>query len=202
MDFHHDQFDGDEEAALRYAIALSLQDANVSAHPSTSENPIELDSDGSEDNDLENGPKCPPTPKKSARVLAEESVDEAASTTTRAAPFPQAASQGVQTGGFAALGLDRKRMEEERLARAAKRKAPPDIESTERHPRRVKLDSHTDAMPLATTSHASTAASPILPYPKGIVKKTVCIIPMYRGPRSWRLISDEQSLIDLPNAYL
>lgn len=173
MDFH-DQFDGDEEAALRYAIALSLRDVNASANPSTSQNPIELDSDGDEENDLENGPKCPPTPKKSAPV-PEESVDEVASTTSRAPPLPRVTSEGNQTSGLAALGLDRKQMEAERLARAAKRKAPPDVEFTGRHPQRVKLDSHTNAVPLATASHASTASSSILPYPKGIVRKTVSL---------------------------
>lgn len=177
MDFNHDQFDGDEEAALRYAIELSLQDADASTHPSTSQNPIALDSDsdGNEDNDLENGPKFPPTPKKSARAAEEESIDEVASTTSRAPPLSQVASQVIQTSGFAALGLDRKRMEEERLARAAKRKAPPDVESTGRHPQRVKLDSHTNPMPLAATSHASTATSSALPYLKGAVKKTASI---------------------------
>ncbi|KAI1115026.1 tyrosyl-DNA phosphodiesterase-domain-containing protein [Nemania sp. NC0429] len=166
----NDQFDGDEEAALRYAIALSLQDVNASANASTYQNPIELDSDGNEDNDLEKGPKCPSTPKKPSRVAGESSGEVVSATsreTSRETPSSQAASQGIQASGLAALGLDRKKMEEERLARAAKRKAPGDDECiTGRHPQRAKL------MPPATTSHASTTSSAILPYPKGTVKKT------------------------------
>ncbi|KAI0399043.1 tyrosyl-DNA phosphodiesterase-domain-containing protein [Xylaria palmicola] len=164
-----DPFDGDEEAALRYAIALSLQDPKAPISPSTKEKPIELDSDGNEDNDLENGPKCPPTPKKSARLVHGDVV-RPAPVIAHASAAPQAASSSSQPSGFAALGLDRKKMEEERLARAAKRKAPHDNETIGQRPQRPRIDSHPDGMLLSATARAS--ASVHVPYPKGIVKKT------------------------------
>lgn len=171
MDPHHDPFDGDEEAAIRYAIALSLQDHNTDMPPSTRQNPIELDSDENEDDDLERGPKCPPTPKKSAPG----DIGKPASPASRPTPLPEATSHGIQTsGGLAALGLDRKKMEEERLARAAKRKAPHDDDITEPRPQRTKTNVQPDGASLSRTAHASTnAKASLLPYPKGTVKKTV-----------------------------
>ncbi|RYC59815.1 hypothetical protein CHU98_g6380 [Xylaria longipes] len=172
MDPHHDPFDGDEEAAIRYAIALSLQGHNTPVSPSTGQKPIELDSDENEDDDLENGPKCPPTPKKSTQ-LAPSDIVKTASATSHPLPLPQATSQGIPPSGFAALGLDRKSMEEERLARAAKRKAPHDDEITEPRPQRTKTNVQSDSTPLSGTAYASTNAKPpLLPYPKGAVKKT------------------------------
>lgn len=169
MDPHRDPFDGDEEAAIRYAIALSLQDHETPMPPSTSQKPVKLDSDASEDDDLESGPKCPPTPKKSTQDIA-----KMASTKSHPLSLPQATSQGVQPSGFAALGLDRKKMEEERLARAAKRKTPHDDEITEPRPQRPKTNVQPDNTPPLRISHGSASAqSPLLPYPKGVVKKTV-----------------------------
>ncbi|GAP87740.1 putative ubiquitin interaction domain-containing protein [Rosellinia necatrix] len=186
MDAHHDPFDGDEEAALRYAIALSLQDPDTPTPPLTTKNPIELDSDGSEDDDLENGPKCPPTPKKVAQsanidIPKATSVSatlaalaaSATSAASRSLPKLPTASPSAQSSVFVTLGLDRKRMEEERLARATKRKAPHDDEPARRQPQRTRIDSQPDSTPLATATPTSTSAAfAPLPYPKGTVKKT------------------------------
>lgn len=146
-------FDGDEDAALRYAIALSLQDSNNAS----SEKPIELSSD--EDNeDLDNGPKYPPITKDSKNMSIKQPPKDA----------PLASQQPAPTvpDSFAALGLDRKKMEEERLARLGKRKAPePELEG--QGPRqRPKLDVESSVM-VATKGKPHN-----LPYPKGIVKKT------------------------------
>lgn len=173
MDSYDDPFDGDEEAALRYAIALSLQDPNASVSASTVHKPIEvIDSDENED-DLENGPKCPPTPKKSSRVVDDDGVT-AASTAPCSSVVPPNSSSGVQPSAFAALGLDRKRMEEERLARATKRKAPADGDQPiGRQPQRPKLTAQSDDAPLVSSSSASISAQHApLKYPKGTVKKT------------------------------
>ncbi|KAJ2990984.1 hypothetical protein NUW58_g2693 [Xylaria curta] len=172
MDAHHDPFDGDEEAALRYAIALSLQDHDPAMSLSATQDPIELDSDGNEDDDLESGPKCPPTPKKTMES-ARGDIVKAASETSRPLPLPQAAFPGTQPSGFAALGLDRKKMEEERLARAAKRKAPHDDGTTGRQPQRIKINGQSDGVPRVTTPPASARTQlPQLLYAKGTVKKT------------------------------
>ncbi|KAI0554935.1 tyrosyl-DNA phosphodiesterase-domain-containing protein [Xylaria curta] len=170
MDPHHDPFDGDEEAAIRYAIALSLQDHNTDVPLSTRQNPIEIDSDENEDDDLEHGPKCPPTPKKSAPG----GIGKPASPASRPKPLPEATSHNIQpSGGLTSLGLDRKKMEEERLARAAKRKAPHDDEITEPRPQRTKTDVEPGSASLSRTALSSTnSKAPFLPYPRGTVKKT------------------------------
>ncbi|KAI0976054.1 tyrosyl-DNA phosphodiesterase-domain-containing protein [Xylaria arbuscula] len=162
MDSHHDPFEGDEEAALAYAIALSLQDPNATTSGSTAEKAIELDQSENDNDDLEDGPKCPPTPKKSTQV-AQESIKVAPATS----PKPQA-------GGFSALGLDRKKMEEARLARVAKRKMTDDNEATQRSPRRQRVDVDSQlGVPHATTaSIPPNTKTPRLSYPEGVVKKT------------------------------
>ncbi|KAI8635010.1 tyrosyl-DNA phosphodiesterase-domain-containing protein [Xylariaceae sp. FL1651] len=176
MGGHDDAFDGDEDAALRYAIALSLQEANVPVSPSTGPKPIRIDSDDSRDDDLEDGPKYPPTPKKANHQSADKDCIRG---TSAALSFPPAVVQTIpaatQLNSFAALGLDRKKMEEERLRRSAKRKAPSidDKDSAERPPRRVKIESQLNGMPFTSTTHATASVkTPLLPYSKGVVKKT------------------------------
>ncbi|KAI3336546.1 phospholipase D/nuclease [Xylariaceae sp. AK1471] len=174
MEPHHDPFDGDEEAALRYAIALSLQEVNTHMPLSTTQNPIELDSDGNDDDDLEKGPSYPPTPKKSAPgQLADGQQVKATLTESHSPAASQPVASGIHPSSFMALGLDRKKMEEERLARATKRKAPCDDETTEHRSQRVKLDSQSDGIPLKKGATVAVGPqSPPLPYLKGTVKKT------------------------------
>ncbi|KAI0477003.1 tyrosyl-DNA phosphodiesterase-domain-containing protein [Xylaria cf. heliscus] len=193
MDSHDDPFDGDEEAAIRYAIALSLQDHNTPTSASTSQKPVELDSDENEDDDLENGPKCPPTPKKFTQ-MAPSGIVKASSATSHPVPSPQVISQGIQPSSFAALGIDRKKMEEERLARAAKRKAPHDDELTEPRPQRTKTSFQSNSIPLSRTAHTSTSTqSPLLLYPKGTVKKTwVTGYPRQNDIRIEEILQKEQ----------
>ncbi|KAI1304288.1 tyrosyl-DNA phosphodiesterase-domain-containing protein [Xylaria venustula] len=162
MDPHYDPSEEDEEAALAYAIALSLQDPNSPTSGSTAQKAIDLDQSENDDDDLDDGPKCPPTPKKSTQI-AQESVKVALATSPK-----------TQSGGFSAMGLDRKKMEEARLARVAKRKMGDDNEATQRSPRRQCVDVDRQ---LAMT-HATTASilphtkPPQLSYPEGVVKKT------------------------------
>ncbi|KAI0115828.1 tyrosyl-DNA phosphodiesterase-domain-containing protein [Nemania sp. FL0031] len=171
MDHDEDPFDGDEEAALRYAIALSLQDPNAPKGPPNAQNPIELDSDENEDDDLETSPRGPPTPKKPTHVCDDDRA-AAVPVISRSLPLPQPTNSGVESSSFTALGLDRKKMEEERLARVAKRKSPHDDKGIAGpRPQRARLDNQYDAIHLAATVHAPDATGK-LPYPKGIVKKT------------------------------
>ncbi|RWA11986.1 hypothetical protein EKO27_g3087 [Xylaria grammica] len=170
MDTHRDSFDGDEEGAVRYAIALSLQDHNALTSHSTAQNPIEVENSGNEDDDLDNGPKCPPTPKKPTQLI---DGNVKAPMTSHSLPVPQTTTSGIQSTGFSALGLDRKKMEEERLARLTKRKAPHDDEIPKRCPQRVKIDRQPGGIPLKTTADTSVGTkSPQLPYLKGVVRKT------------------------------
>ncbi|KAI1781471.1 phospholipase D/nuclease [Hypoxylon cercidicola] len=157
-----DPFDGDDDAALRYAIALSLQEAgNESA-----KNPIELSSD--EDNDLDKGPKYPSISKATKDPSTKQ-------LTTNGSPkdIPTKPQQSASTASssFMALGLDRKKMEEERLARLGKRKAPesePDVQSRRQRPKldfSLRDSSSQISLPTRNGFHS-------LPYPKGVVKKT------------------------------
>ncbi|KAI1495682.1 tyrosyl-DNA phosphodiesterase-domain-containing protein [Biscogniauxia marginata] len=197
-----DPFNGDEEAALRYAIELSMQEAGMPQSASTSEKPTIVLSSDDEDDDLERGPTYPPTPKKAAspsnspmkgRVGEEKNVKV---TSSELQHVPSSSSSQPVSGaaapnnGFSALGFDRKKMEEERLARIAKRKAPNSDQEAQNRRQRVK---HGDEPTItsATTSSIATgttikpadskASGPKaakgqppqgLPYPKGVVKKT------------------------------
>lgn len=166
MDDHNDPFDGDEEAALRYAIALSLQQVEPHNPSSTFQTPILIDSDKEDDehDDLENGPNYPLTPKKSA--------SGSASATS------QTSTSGPHSSSLLALGLDRKKMEEERLARAVKRKsAHSDDENADRPSQRVKVADK--PMDKKTFAPAGSRTLP-LPFLKGTIKKTVSIIKLIR----------------------
>ncbi|KAI0013953.1 phospholipase D/nuclease [Xylariaceae sp. FL0662B] len=155
-----DPFEGDEDAALRYAIALSLQEAG---NPSVKK-PIELSSDEDED-DLDKGPAYPPIPKETGKESGKASAKDILETTKK--PSPPAAS------GLAALGLDRKKMEEERLARLGKRKALESDQDGQGRRQRPKLDASPEKAVLPyQTSSATQSNDRELPYPKGIVKKT------------------------------
>ncbi|KAI0190085.1 tyrosyl-DNA phosphodiesterase-domain-containing protein [Astrocystis sublimbata] len=168
MDPNDDPLAGDEEAAMRYAIALSLQDHSAHAPISTSHKPIVIDSDD-EDGDLDHVWKCPPTPKKP------NPQTPSAATGQRPLHQHQTMSQAVKPTGLAALGLDRKKMEEERLARgAAKRKAPHGEQTPDPRPQqRTKAGVQFDSTPLLQKAHVDKKLQPpALPYPKGIVRKT------------------------------
>ncbi|KAI0022074.1 tyrosyl-DNA phosphodiesterase-domain-containing protein [Xylariomycetidae sp. FL0641] len=181
----HDPFDGDEDAALRHAIAMSLEEAGLPAAPA-SENgtapalPIELSDD--DEDDLDQGPRCPPTPKKATKshAAADEEKQKFEDSSGTGAGISSQPSQPTPGSGLAGLGLDRKRMEEERLARlAAKRKASgPDLD-TQRPQQRSRLGRETNSQsrhPFPDESgksvSQSSAAYQGLPFSRGVVKKT------------------------------
>lgn len=151
-----DPFDGDEDAALRYAIALSLQEAEAQK--------AEQSSSDESDDDLEKAPRHRPgEPKKK-------------STETQAAPelklqSPQPAGP---PSGFAALGLDRTKMEEERLARLGKRKVPDSEQEGQGLPRKARIDPGLRELQLRAPDPRKTGSakpSP-LPFPRGVARKT------------------------------
>ncbi|KAI2639529.1 phospholipase D/nuclease [Hypomontagnella submonticulosa] len=143
-----DAFDGDEDAALRYAIALSLQETGHSS----SETPIDLDSDDA---------NSKTAVKESGRLpIAREHKDLPPSND---APL---VSQQPASASSSFAGLDRKKMEEERLARLRKRKPVESEPRDEGRRQRPKLDAEPPTKLTTSTSFQS------LPYPKGVVKKT------------------------------
>ncbi len=138
-----DPFNGDEDAALRYAIELSLQDAE--------KRPIELSSDDGSEDDLDKQPIYPPVTKM-AGDSSSQGIYKNQST-----PAPQTAPTAA---GLA--GLDRRKMEEERLARLGKRKVPESNQESQERRQRTRIDETPDA-----TGHSTT-----VPFPRGVVKKT------------------------------
>ncbi|KAL7789859.1 phospholipase D/nuclease [Trichoderma ceciliae] len=148
--------DADDDEALRYAIALSLQDQDPSAAAiviDDSEEEDDEDGNGDDDND----DNLPASSSKS---------------TQQSQPQPQ--SQ------FGSLLLDRKAMEEERLKRLSKRQRPStdddddDDDLVEIPPpkkvARVSASESKAVSPISTPSSSSANSS--LPFPNGTVKRT------------------------------
>lgn len=161
-----DAFGGDEDAALRYAIALSLQESGGAS----SKKPIELSSDDEDDNDKQDRKSKPTKIAKEPNASPVESKSEKPSPKDTPSNSQQSAS--TTPNSFPVLGLagmDRKKMEEERLARlrerSGKRKAPDSLPDEQDRRQRPKLNDEAPAK-------LAMKETPSLPYPKGIVKKT------------------------------
>ncbi|KAH8653643.1 tyrosyl-DNA phosphodiesterase-domain-containing protein [Xylariales sp. PMI_506] len=173
--------DSDEDADLRRAIALSLEDADSNS----AANPLHLISD---DDDEDNEDDLEKTPvyrqKKNTEARSQPDQKQLDSGATAEPPRPA----GIP--GLA--GLDRKQMEQERLARLAKRKAPDSEQELQGRPTKAKTGpspgkiTHLGTTPRSkdTARSAETKSLPIqsastdqrrgkaLPFPKGVVKKT------------------------------
>ncbi|RYP41044.1 hypothetical protein DL768_010555 [Monosporascus sp. mg162] len=145
-----DPFNGDEDAALRYAIELSLQDVE---NKGTEIFVV----DSSSDEDLETRPIYPSVTKKAGNSSTQETSMGASLATPETAP--------TVTCGLS--GLDRKKMEEQRLARLGKRKAHDEDQMIQEPRQRAK----TDGTPTLGTS-AAIGHSASLPFPTGVIKKT------------------------------
>ncbi len=166
----------DEDEALRIAIAMSLGQDPAQAEQERP-GPIDLTRDES-----------PPT--LSASTLSPIPPDaQPGQKDVRPAPGPSSLS---------ALGMDRKKMEEDRLARLKKRKAQElgDTEASEQSQRQKRTYESAPSVPSATPTIPSSRALPIvvregvapipkpnptaaksnhrpaLPFPQGVVKKT------------------------------
>jgi hypothetical protein len=190
--------DSGDDADLKLAIALSLGQV---ASPNGADNPVELSSDDDDDNDLE---KTPVYRKKTHQRAQGHEGSSALPSTGRTAsaaaaqgsPQPDAAratSSGPSLSASSSLaGMDRKKMEEERLARlSAKRKAPDPAHAQEQHRSKVLRTEPAPQHPqpglgrrrvqqvaaASTPSTSSAAASDKmsargLRFPKGVVRKT------------------------------
>ncbi|UKZ53543.1 hypothetical protein TrVGV298_007336 [Trichoderma virens] len=161
--------DADDDEALRYAIALSLQDGRQS--------PVVIDD--SDDDDEATASSARSTQQTQSQMQTQ---------TTQASSQSQAqSSQSQHQSQFGALMLDRKAMEQERLNRLAKRQRPPsdddDDDVVEIPP--PKKQAMTAPEPKSKTTSElkkstsvpmsiSSSASSSLPlqYPNGTVKRT------------------------------
>lgn len=147
----------DEEEALRIAIAMSLGQDH-SAKETTQEHPVVDLTEGDDEANLDIA--------SSHRHTSSGQKEEA----------PQPSTQPAALGGLAALGLDRKKMEEERLARLKKRKASESIDVDQPRPtQRTKVKSPKARAAESSgeyhpTKKSSPSTTPV--FPKGVVKKT------------------------------
>ncbi|KAI0883481.1 phospholipase D/nuclease [Annulohypoxylon maeteangense] len=160
-----DAFGGDEDAALRYAIALSLQESS-GASP---DKPVELSSDEDENEDNPEQKPKPPSAAKEAKGFPTKQTQNASLKDTPSDPqLPTSMAPNIFTAQGLA-GMDRKKMEEERLARSrersAKRKMPDSQSEEQGRQQRPKVDVE---IPISL----APKDTPRLPYPKGTVKKT------------------------------
>lgn len=158
--------DDDEEEALRIAIAMSLGEEvperqKPKSKPAKDQRPIDLTQD-----DIETASEASPEPESvAARGGSRPPAREEATTADPTAPPPPPA------GGMAMLGLDRKKMEEERLARLGKRKAADELgsgqDSTRRPTQRLKTDHAlpVDMPHLLPKSNMTSAPSSSRPLP-------------------------------------
>ena len=167
----------DEDEALRIAIAMSLGQDPAASQPGRSRKPELIDLTQDEDGDGD-GDGVADRGKPAARHETDPQQSQRSAPSGNPPPAPPSSSS--------VLGLDRKKMEEERLARLNKRKASEVGGDDAAGPRlaqrprvapgppspapREQLGTAPTANP--KTPAPSSAPKPALPYPYGAVKKT------------------------------
>ncbi|PYI25680.1 tyrosyl-DNA phosphodiesterase [Aspergillus indologenus CBS 114.80] len=179
---HSDDVD---DADLRAAIAASLLGIRNSADepPSRRRQQAVVDLTGETESESDND--VVPIYPKSRSVIGSETDDEEDEDMKRAIALSLQESKGVQDPSSAPIGifgLDRKQMEQERLARLAKRKAADTSSLNERESKSSKIEAAPTprvSKPVQGSEHASVTiasasalTSSPLQYPEGVVKKT------------------------------
>jgi hypothetical protein len=153
-----DAYDSDEDADLRRAIALSLEGTAQAGREDT----VEISSDDDDDHDLE-------IPYRRKPQTAPTTVSGDGKEKHAEPPASQPQAQPATTGIAGLAGLDRKKMEEERLARLAKRKAP----DSEQEPQGRESRARTGPTPnLVAAVGSKNAASPAGSLAKSTTKAT------------------------------
>ncbi|RAH77551.1 tyrosyl-DNA phosphodiesterase [Aspergillus japonicus CBS 114.51] len=179
--------DGDD-ADLRAAIAASLVGIRNSADepPSRRRQQAVVDLTGETESESDND--VVPIYPKSRSVIGSETDDEADEDMKRAIALSLQESKGVQDPSaspptpIGIFGLDRKQMEQERLARLAKRKAADTSSLNERESKSSKIEAAPTprvSKPVQGSGNASVTiasagalTSSPLQYPEGVVRKT------------------------------
>lgn len=146
--------DQDEDEALRIAIARSLDQAPTKRPKKPSASGV-IDLTQEDDGDAD----------RLEREMDPGHTSQQVPRETENVPSP--------SSGFSALGLDRKKMEEERLARLSKRKAsgPADVSSS-RPAQRPKIATTPSSVLSDPAVSAMETRDPSLSFPRGAVKKT------------------------------
>ncbi len=183
--------DEDEDEALRIAIAMSLgrDPGEREDRPTAKARVVDLTQDSDEGSTTDSGDD-----------LVEVDGGAGSSKPASNSNNPPAPAPPAETSTLSALGLDRKKMEEERLARLSKRKAAELGEGVQPPSRPSQRPKTEDAPPLPSaaaalakkqTTHpakptmappsspsatqlssSSTPHQPPLPFPQGTIKKT------------------------------
>jgi hypothetical protein len=161
----------DEDADLKLALALSLQHspAKTSSHAATSNETVDLTSDTEDENDdmrraiamslREAGASVSPmrTPVVKSSVPAIPSSRHMATSGVPSRPASHTTSPTKPDGLAGIFAIDRKAMEQERLARHGKRKRDPSPDQPSKQLASIQPRSPRDKT---------------LPYPKGAIKRT------------------------------
>jgi hypothetical protein len=188
----------DEDADLRLALALSMQhDSPVGTKQSSTNNKtVDLTSDAEdEDNDddirqaiamslQESGvPERPKQPVVESSSRAGSTPQTTAKSTSSTQSITRAESDQASGKPCGMAGLDRKAMEEERLARIGKRKREPSPERPAKQVAKPSPPEVTQTLPLRTQPSGVTG----LQYPKGAIKRTAAT----KFPRTDDITIDE-----------
>ncbi|GFP60428.1 hypothetical protein TASIC1_0018003300 [Trichoderma asperellum] len=185
--------DMDDDEALRYAIALSLQDQASSATPIViDDSDDDDDDDNGNGNDNDNDGSSTASSANATQQTTQTQSHPHSHSHSHSQPSSSSQQQQQQQSQFGSLFLDRKAMEQERLSRLAKRQRPPtdndnDEDVVEVPPpkklatgapaeRNIKTPG-ASSTPLAsasttTTEKSSSNSSNSVPYPNPTVKRT------------------------------
>ncbi|KAL6887075.1 phospholipase D/nuclease [Trichoderma evansii] len=171
--------DADDDEALRYAIALSLQDQ-------ASTTPVVIDDSDDDDNDDDGSSTASPA----------NSTQQTTQQTTQTQSQARSQPSSQQQSQFGSLFLDRKAMEQERLNRLAKRQRPAtdddddedvvEVPPPKKQAIRAPTDRNFKALGASTSASISASASATktgqsssnnnnnssVPYPNPTVKRT------------------------------
>lgn len=185
-------YDSDEDEDLKRAIALSLSDAQ---QPEPQE-PVDLTADDEvEEHEMNEQSNAVANMSQKDEIHGSTSMDAKLGGATTQSDYKRDPSTKVEAPRSGLFALDRKKMEEERLARILKRKAsaspPPSRSSDSRMSKAPKMSSNPADATRFSGTHVKSAqeASPRpdvmsytqqqtalratgVQYPKGVVKKT------------------------------
>lgn len=174
----------DEDEATKAAVSASLKEMDSSSHGPSKPRDNNL-VDLTEDSD-----DCPsPSPVQHSTSPVDDtelqraidlSLDTQASSVASNSDVPKPSDGGPQSATsapvYGILGIDRKKQEEERLARVAKKRTAEDLSlpASARQAKTLKSDTYASVSsgPAVKPPATSVTSDPGLEYPHGTVKKT------------------------------
>jgi hypothetical protein len=183
FDFWHiDMASSDDDEDLKLALALSMQQspARASSHPSTSQEAVDLTSDTEDEDEdmrraislslrqIEASSSSKRIPMVATPVPERPSFSQKAATGVPPQSAPCSTLPAKQGSSSTILGIDRKAMEQERLARLGKRKR--DTSPDQPSKQLASIGNVQDKPP--PSINAQLPPQKTLKYPKGAIKRT------------------------------